>query len=124
MMALFGRDAPLALSAVVHKYGDVFSGRTEFRFPSFDALRTGFEPARSPFETPLWGSSARTESSLRDSPSGFLRLNGRGETRFRWMTSRRTTDRTKKARAERRAMGWSRHRPCQAVAGWMLMLAR
>ena len=46
VMALFGKGAPLALSAVVHKYGDVFSGRIEFRSPSFDALRTGFDPSR------------------------------------------------------------------------------
>ena len=34
------------LSALVHKYGDVFSERTEYRWPSFDALRTGFDPSR------------------------------------------------------------------------------
>ena len=48
-------------------------------YPPSTGLRTGFEPARSPFETPLWGSSARTESSLRDGPAGLLRVSGRGD---------------------------------------------
>jgi hypothetical protein len=33
------------------KYGDVFSERTEYRSPSFDALRTG--PSRRPYGPPL-----------------------------------------------------------------------
>jgi len=38
VMALFGKDAPPALSAVVRKYGDVFSGRSESRLP-FETAR-------------------------------------------------------------------------------------
>jgi len=52
VMALFGKGAPLALSAVVHKYGDVISGRIEYR----SSLRS-FETARHPR-----ASSGRTES--------------------------------------------------------------
>jgi hypothetical protein len=37
------------LSALVHKYSGVFSGRTEYRSP-FDALRTG--PSRRPYGPP------------------------------------------------------------------------
>jgi hypothetical protein len=37
------------LSTLVHKYGDVFCGRTESRSP-FDALRTG--PSRRPYGPP------------------------------------------------------------------------
>jgi len=39
----------LLRSALVHKYGDVFSWRTEYRSPSFNPstlLRTGFDPSR------------------------------------------------------------------------------
>ena len=38
-MALFGKGAPLALSAVVHKYGDVLAGRLE-SLSSFETART------------------------------------------------------------------------------------
>ena len=46
VMALFGKDAPPTLSAVVRKYGDVFAERIEYRCP------------------------------LRDGPPGLLRMNG------------------------------------------------
>ena len=36
----------IALSAVVHKYGEVLSARTEDGSHSFDVLRTGFDPSR------------------------------------------------------------------------------
>ncbi len=46
MLALFRKDAPPTLSAVVRKYADVFAGRIEYRCP------------------------------LRDGPPGLLRANG------------------------------------------------
>ena len=39
VIALFGKDAPPTLSAVVRKYGDVFAGRSEFRSPFETALQ-------------------------------------------------------------------------------------
>ena len=57
VVALFGEGAPSALSAVVHKYGDVSPERIGCRSPPFDALRTG-------------------PSILRDGPAGLLRRNG------------------------------------------------
>jgi hypothetical protein len=52
---------------VVHKYGDEFSGRSEYRSPSFDALRLRTELVE------VTGPSSR----LRTGPAGLLRANGR-----------------------------------------------
>ena len=99
-MALFGKGAPRL---------------TLLRLGSGQASSRRDRPSRQPFGLPL----GERNLTMRT-------FSGRAgeETGFHWMTSKRTTDRTKKARVERRVMGWSRHRPCQAVAGWMLMLAR
>ena len=66
------------LSALVHKYGDVFSGRTEYR-PPFDALRLRTKPVE--VTGPLRLGSAQA-SILRDGattprllrPNGFVRV--------------------------------------------------
>ena len=52
VMAVFGEGAPSALSAVVHRYGDVFPGRIGCRSPPFDALRTGPSILRDGAKTP------------------------------------------------------------------------
>jgi hypothetical protein len=78
VVALFGKGAP-AFTLLRRAQDRPFDWAQ-------DRLRP-FEAARSPFETPLWGSSARTESSLRDGPSsrlrtgpaGLLRVSGRGD---------------------------------------------
>jgi hypothetical protein len=63
VVALFGKGAP-AFTLLRRAQDRPFDWAQ-------DRLRP-FEAARSPFETPLWGSSARTESSLRDGPAGLL----------------------------------------------------
>ena len=78
----------IALSAVVHKYGEVLSARSEFRSPSFDPSRRPFGPPQDErdlhFETvPSHASILRDGATSRASSgraefgcSGILRASG------------------------------------------------
>ena len=100
VMALFGKGAPAF--TLLRRAQDRPFDWAQVRLRSFETVLRAAS-----------GQALRASSGRAGEETGLL-----------WMTSKRRRERTKRARTERRVMDWSRHRPCQAVAGWMSMLAQ